>query len=81
MLRSATFAFSRNSTIFAVERNVRATLADFWAVLALIIFHFWEIWGQIGTLSTHNLSIAKFIAVRKLQLLASILFSLSVPLG
>jgi len=45
MLHSATFAFSRNRAIFAMQRN----FGLFWAVLALIIFHFGEILGQIGT--------------------------------
>jgi len=35
----------------------------FRSVLALIIFHFGKIWGQIGPLSTSNLSFPKFVAV------------------
>jgi len=35
----------------------------FRADLALIIFNFGEIWGQIGPLSTPNLSFLKFVAV------------------
>ena len=55
----ATFPFSHNCAIFAMERN----FGWFWAVLALIICHFGEIWGLIGPLSTDNLSFLKFVAV------------------
>jgi len=45
--------------IFATEHN----FGRFRAVLAVIIFHFGEIWGQIGYLSRRNLSFPKFVAV------------------
>jgi len=42
------------------------TFAQLWQIsgcFALKIFHFGDIWGQIGPLSTRNLSFSKFVAV------------------
>ena len=36
---------------------------DFRLQISLIIFHFGEIWGKLGPLSTRNLSFQKFVAV------------------
>jgi len=59
----------RNFRVFVQPRNfchgaqLSRNFGRFRAVLALIIFHFGEIWGQIGPLSTRNLSFPKFVAV------------------
>jgi len=59
----------RNFCVFAQPCNfchgvqLSRNFGRFWAVFALIIFHFGEIWGQIGPLSTCNLSFSKFAAV------------------
>ena len=60
MLRSATFAQPRN---FCHGAQLSRNFGRFQAVFALIIFHFGEIWGQIGPLSTCNHSFSKFVAV------------------
>jgi len=48
MLRSATFAFSRSRATFAMERNFRATLADFGLFCANDL-PFWENLGANWT--------------------------------
>jgi len=59
----------RNFCVFAQPRNFchRAQLSRnfgrFRAVFALIIFHFGEVWEQIGPLNTRNLFFSKFVAV------------------
>jgi len=68
MLRSATFV-QLLCRVFAQPCNfchgaqLSRKFGWFWAVLALIIFHFGEIWGQIETFEHHNLSFPKFVAV------------------
>jgi len=62
-------AAERNFRVFAQPRNfchgaqLSRNFGSFQAVWAIIIFHFGEIWRQIGPLSTRNLSFPKFIAV------------------
>jgi len=70
----ATFAFAPGVQLL---RN----FASFWAVSAQIIFTLGKFWGKLEPLSTHNHSFPKFVAVQKLQLIASLLFSLLMPLG
>jgi len=59
----------RNFGVFAQPRNfchgaqLSRNFGWFRAVLALKIFHFGEIWGQIGPLSTDNLSFPKHVAI------------------
>ena len=54
----------RNFCVFAQPHNF-CHGAQLWQIsgcFALIIFHFGEIWGQIGPLSTRNLSFSNFVA-------------------
>jgi len=78
----------RNFRVFAQPRNfchgaqLSRNFASFWTVLALIIFHLWKCLGQIRTLSAHNLSFPKFLAVcPKIATSCLLTFSLSMPVG